>query len=239
MMGRSDCTAYPVREHKQRWGVHARCGRKSSWQELFKIAHNKQAKHRKGRGEGRERKHAGTQRWHAEEQSAQNNTGNKAEHSSETTEAGQHREGTNTHTHTHLRRRQGESGVKRRREKDGKEKGGWCPNMRAAAMRSVGWKRKGAPSFTEGWGDGGCAKLKYFKYQKSVCYSFKPISTKSRQNSEELQHPLHRKAAPTQCTHRACRLHSQVSETVPVHTADWVSNLLRTWRVIIMRLSSP
>ena len=43
-----------------------------------------------------------------------------------------------THTHTHLRRRQGESGVKRRMEKDGKEKGGWCPNMRAAAMRSVG-----------------------------------------------------------------------------------------------------
>ena len=197
------------REREREQGQPARTNngktRKQRRQKTGRGAHNKQTKHRKGRGEGRERKHAGTQRWHAEEQSAQNNTGNKAEHSSETTEAGQHREGTNkhTHTHTHLRRRQGESGVKRRMEKDGKEKGGWCPNMRAAAMRSIGWKRKGAPSFIEGWGDGGCAKLKYFKYQKSACYSFK------------------------------------VSETVPVHTADWLNNLLRTWRVIIMRLSSP
>ena len=57
-------------------------------QETGKGAHNKQAEQRKENFRAGRRKHTVTQHWHAEEQTAQGRTGNKAKHSSETTEEG-------------------------------------------------------------------------------------------------------------------------------------------------------
>ena len=111
--------------------------RKQRRQKTGRGAHNKQANTGKEGGKVRkgstQEPNAGTQKSNQRKtiQATKQNTAARQRKQDSTGKE-------QTHTHTHLRRRQGESGVKRRREKDGKEKGGWCPNMRAAAMRSVG-----------------------------------------------------------------------------------------------------